>query len=77
MVGAVVLIIACILVIGSVVMQESSKGGIGAIGGGVSETHYDKSKGRTNEAALAMITKVSAIALFVITGVVLFISITA
>ncbi len=71
-IGAIALIIASVLVIGTVVLQES-KGGLGALGG-ANESQLDKTRGRTNEAALSAITKFAGIALFVVTLIVLLIS---
>ncbi len=62
----VVLIILAIILIVSVLLQESHSAGLsGAISGGA-DTFFGKSKGKTIEQKLAKITKFVAIAFFVI-----------
>ncbi len=64
--GAVLIILAVILVI-VVLLQESRSAGLsGAIAGGA-DTFFGKGKGRTMEQKLVKITKIGAIAFFVLT----------
>lgn len=70
--GAVLIILAIFLII-VVLLQESRSAGLsGAISGGA-DTFFGKSKGRTMEQKLVKLTKISAIAFFVLTlGVTIF-----
>ena len=64
--GAVLIIIAVFLII-VVLLQESRSAGLsGAISGGA-DTFFGKSKGRTMEQKLVKLTKISAIAFFILT----------
>ena len=64
--GAVLIILAIILII-SVLLQESRSAGLsGAISGGA-DTFFGKSKGRTMEQKLVKLTKISAIVFFILT----------
>ena len=64
--GAVLIILAIFLII-VVLLQESRSAGLsGAISGGA-DTFFGKSKGRTMEQKLVKLTKISAIAFFVLT----------
>ena len=64
--GAVLIILAIFLII-VVLLQESRSAGLsGAISGGA-DTFFGKSKGRTMEQKLVKLTKISAIAFFIIT----------
>jgi len=61
-----VLIVASIILVIIVLMQEGKSAGLsGAIAGGA-ETFFGKNKGRTYEAKLAKFTKFVAIAFFVL-----------
>ncbi len=63
----VILIITSIALVAIVLMQEGRSDGLsGAIAGGA-ETFFGKNKGRTMEQKLVKITKVLAIAFFVLT----------
>ena len=63
--GAVLIILAIILII-SVLLQESRSAGLsGAISGGA-DTFFGKAKGKTTEQKLAKITKYVAAAFFVL-----------
>lgn len=66
-IGIVLLISALILIV-SVLMQQSKQQGLGAMGGGDAESFFAKGKGL--EAKLAMITKVSS-AVFIILSLVM------
>lgn len=64
--GAVLIILAIFLII-VVLLQESRSAGLsGAISGGA-DTFFGKSKGRTMEQKLVKLTRISAIAFFVLT----------
>ena len=64
--GAVLIILAIFLII-VVLLQESRSAGLsGAISGGA-DTFFGKSKGRTMEQKLVKLTKISAIAVFILT----------
>ena len=64
--GAVLIILAIFLII-VVLLQESRSAGLsGAISGG-DDTFFGKSKGRTMEQKLVKLTKISAIAFFILT----------
>ena len=64
--GAVLIILAIFPII-VVLLQESRSAGLsGAISGGA-DTFFGKSKGRTMEQKLVKLTKISAIAFFILT----------
>ena len=64
--GAVLIILAIFLII-VVLLQESRSAGLsGAISGGA-DTFFGKSTGRTMEQKLVKLTKISAIAFFILT----------
>lgn len=65
LIGAV-LIVSAIVIVVSVMLQQSQQQGLsGAIAGG-SDTFFDKNKGRTMESKLANITKIFAAVFFVV-----------
>ena len=67
--GAVLIILAIFLII-VVLLQESRSAGLsGAISGGA-DTFFGKSKGRTMEQKLVKLTRISAIAFFILTLVI-------
>ncbi len=70
--GAVLIILAVFLII-VVLLQESRSAGLsGAISGGA-DTFFGKSKGRTMEQKLVKLTRISAIAFFILTlGITIF-----
>ena len=62
-----VLLIASIIIVVLVMLQQSKQAGLsGAIAGGA-DTFFGKSKGRTMEQKLVKLTKISAIAFFILT----------
>ncbi len=66
-IGGVLLIMASLVIIVSVALQES-KGGLTALGGTSSDSFFDKNgRSRTAEATLIRATKIAGVALFVIT----------
>ncbi len=66
----VLLLVACLVLIVLVMMQEGKQGMSQSLGGGSSDSYLDKNSGRTLDAVLAKITKIAAIAFFVLTIVV-------
>ncbi len=61
-----VLIVSAIVIVATVMLQQSQQQGLsGAIAGGA-DTFFDKNKGRTIESKLAMITKIVAGVFFVV-----------
>ncbi len=62
----IVVIIASIVLIGNVLMQEDKTGGLsGTIGGGTNESAWSRSKGRSYEAISDKIVIVSAVVIAV------------
>jgi preprotein translocase subunit SecG len=57
----VIFVIDCIALTVIVLMQEGKSAGLGAIGGGTTETFWSKNKGRSMEGALEKSTKFLAI----------------
>lgn len=66
-IGGILLILSSLLLITIVIMQESKQSGLGAMTGGSSDSYLSKNKGKTMDAKLVLITKIFAIAFFVIT----------
>lgn len=65
LIGAI-LVFASVIIIVTVMLQQSKQQGLsGAIAGGA-DTFFDKNKGRTVEAKLSKITKIVAAVFFVI-----------
>ncbi|MDO5125679.1 MAG: preprotein translocase subunit SecG [Ruminococcus sp.] len=65
------LIVASLVIILIVLIQESKEQGLtSAIGGGANDSFYGKNSGRTRDAKLSKFTKVAAIIFFVVTLVV-------
>jgi len=63
-VAGVILLIVCAGIAIMILMQESPKGGIGALTGG--DSYYNKNQARTLDAVLARWTKYFSVAFFVI-----------
>jgi len=57
----ILLIIVCLIMIVTVLLQSSQTNGLGAIGG-AAETFFGKNKAKGMEAKLALITKIAAAA---------------
>ncbi len=68
----ILLIIVSIVLIATVLMQESKTSGLGAVSG-AAETFFGKNKAKGLEAKLAMITKVSAIVFVVLAIIMMFV----
>lgn len=65
----VIFIFDCAVLVVLVLMQEGKSAGLGAIGGGSSDTYWGKNKGRSREAKLARWTKILAILFIVLAAV--------
>jgi preprotein translocase subunit SecG len=65
-IGAVLLILSCILIIVVTLMQETKRGMSQSITGASTDNYYQKNSGRSKEAKLKRATKVAAILLFVL-----------
>ena len=62
-----ILLVACVVIVAVVLLQDSKDQGLNsAMGGGVSDTFYGKNESRTKEARLNRVTRTCAIAFFVI-----------
>ncbi|MBQ8504053.1 MAG: preprotein translocase subunit SecG [Clostridia bacterium] len=66
---SVVLIIIALAIIVLVMLQESKQKGLSGTIGGAADTFFGKNKGRTNEAKLAMLTKVCGTIFFILSFV--------
>ncbi len=66
----IVYIIVCIALTVIVLMQEGKQNGLGAIGGGSSESYWGRNKGRSMEGGLALATKILA-TVFIVLSLVL------
>ncbi|NMD38903.1 MAG: preprotein translocase subunit SecG [Christensenellaceae bacterium] len=61
----ILLVIAALVMIIAILMQQSRQQGLGSIGGGA-ETFFGKAKARGMDARLALITKISATAFIIL-----------
>ncbi len=75
-IGGILLILASVILIVSILLQEGGKGGLGALGG-ESESFMGKNGDRSKSATLVRITKIcsavfvlASLALYIITAVV-------
>ncbi|MEE1322060.1 MAG: preprotein translocase subunit SecG [Acutalibacteraceae bacterium] len=66
---SIVLIIVAVAIIILVIAQESKQKGLSGTIGGAADTFFGKNKGRTNEAKLAMLTKIAGTIFFVLSFV--------
>lgn len=64
--GAIILLLACVTIIGVVMMQESKSNGMSAVSGADSGANFGKNRAKTKEVLLNKVTKVAAIIFFVI-----------
>lgn len=69
---SILLLLVSLILIVSVLMQSSQRSGIGAISG-AAETFFGKNKGRSMDAKLAKITKISAFVFVALAIVMMFI----
>ncbi|MDR0804692.1 MAG: preprotein translocase subunit SecG [Oscillospiraceae bacterium] len=65
-ISAVLLILACIFLIVTVLMQDSKKGIGGVLTGGSTDNYFQKNAERTKEGRLKRLTKLAAILIFVL-----------
>ena len=68
----ILLIIICLVMIVTVLLQSSERAGLGAVSG-AAETFFGKNKSKGMEAKLALITKICAIAFVVLAIVMMFV----
>lgn len=68
----ILLIIVCLIMIVTVLLQSSETNGLGAIGG-AAETFFGKNKAKGMEAKLALITKIAAAAFVVLAVLMMFV----
>ena len=66
-VSAVILLVACIVLVVLVMLQESKDKMSQTLTGGINESYLGRNSGRTLDAMLAKITKIAAIVFFVLT----------
>ena len=66
-VSAVILLVACIVLVALVMLQESKDKMSQTLTGGINESYLGRNSGRTLDAMLAKITKYAAIVFFVLT----------
>ena len=66
-VSAVILLVACIVLVVLVILQESKDKMSQTLTGGINESYLGRNSGRTLDAMLAKITKYAAIVFFVLT----------
>ena len=69
-ISAIVLIVACVFIVLVVLMQDTKQGMSQTITGGSADNYYQRNSGRSNEAKLNRLTKISAIIFFVVALVV-------
>lgn len=65
----IAIVVSALVIIATVLLQEGSRQGLGAISGGA-ETFFGKNKAKSYEGKLAMATKISA-AVFIIMSLVI------
>ncbi len=66
-VSAILLLVACIVLVVLVMLQESKDKMSQTLTGGTNESYLGRNSGRTLDAMLAKITKIAAIVFFVLT----------
>lgn len=66
---SIVMIVVSIVLTVLVLLQEGKSAGLGAIGGGSSDTYWGKNKGRSKEGKLDLATKILAVVFFVLAAV--------
>ena len=71
-ISAIVLIVACVFIVLVVLMQDTKQGMSQTITGGSADNYYQRNSGRSNEAKLNRLTKISAIIFFDVAHVVNF-----
>ena len=68
----ILLIIVCLIMIVTVLLQSSETSGLGAVSG-AAETFFGKNKAKGMEAKLALITKICAVAFVVLSIAMMFV----
>ena len=68
----ILLIIVCLIMIVTVLLQSSERSGLGAVSG-AAETFFGKNKAKGMEAKLALITKIAAAAFVVLAVLMMFV----
>ena len=66
---SIVMIVVSIVLTVLVLLQEGKSAGLGAIGGGSSDTYWGKNKGRSKEGKLDLATKILAVVFFILAAV--------
>lgn len=66
---SIVMIVVSIVLTVLVLLQEGKSAGLGALGGGSTDTYWGKNKGRSKEGKLDLATKVLTFVFFVLAGV--------
>jgi preprotein translocase subunit SecG len=65
----IIFVIICIALTAIVLLQEGKSAGLGAIGGGSTDTFWSKNKGRSMEGALEKSTKFLAISFMILAAI--------
>ena len=65
----VIFILICVALTLLVLLQEGKSAGLGAVGGGSTDTFWSKNKGRSMEGALEKSTKFLAIAFLILAAI--------
>ena len=68
----ILLIVVCLIMIVTVLLQSSERSGLGAVSG-AAETFFGKNKAKGMEAKLALVTKICAVAFVVLAIVMMFV----
>ncbi|MBP3646806.1 MAG: preprotein translocase subunit SecG [Clostridia bacterium] len=68
----ILLIIVCLIMIVTVLLQSSETSGLGAVSG-AAETFFGKNKAKGLEAKLALVTKICAVAFVVLAIIMMFV----
>lgn len=66
---SIVMIVVSIVLTTLVLLQEGKSAGLGAIGGGSTDTYWGKNKGRSKEGKLELLTKILAFVFFVLAAI--------
>lgn len=65
-VGGIILLLACVIIVAVVTMQETKSRGMSAVSGGDSEMLYGKGRAKTKEILLNKATKICAVVFFAV-----------
>lgn len=66
-IGGVLLMLASVLIIGAVVVQESKQSGLSGMNGESTDSYLSKNRGRTSETKLLSLTKILIVVFFLVT----------